>query len=610
MTGGARLNSDLDIQRAIEDGRRNQEVKELIQNWCGHARVEKFGGTGLIEAQTGLPIGHHSMACDHAHASGMATWLLEESAVHFHDSHCVSCTKRQPIRLPNISKLIDRRDRDVERERARHEDFLRRQQDALNARSAVRASLRSTSPIAVATFLDDLHTFDSQRDEFVAARLIESARLAPEILTDEVIEHLFGLLESGEHWFDCVGLKILSEAQPLSARLARCAMLCLTDGRALDIAAVVAADSVSCIEAEYVRDAVAGLAYVACPTEPFPQVHEPDKANPFPIDRLNAHFPKEVALGIEDLLSEERPFRVRLGARAVVVLASKYPTLAIALRRSIAARLVRAEMLIAIEHESELRDVTHDLTKALTCAFMSDPDGTDAELMRYFEGASKDGEARLSGVYERVVRQGCGSFRDQDEIVEFQPYRIALRRLMCWADTSENEDVVQDVREALRGDPGRLAPIAREQIEIFLGAAALMDAKLAAQSEAKPSVVTPTDWLTSMEKSNRRSSLYSLRASFARWAINGAIFDASGLLVLTDFLDRSHSLSEDLHAAIIEEFPPCSRPEPGSAQYFPFSTLPWLAHLTGSDRRRPGPLVKSDLLASKSFQVWLRRLFC
>jgi hypothetical protein len=88
------LSSDLDIQRAVDDGKRNLEAKELIQNWCGHARVEKFGGTGLIEMETGLPIGPHSMVCDHAPAGGVATWLLEESAIHFHDSHCVGCSKR------------------------------------------------------------------------------------------------------------------------------------------------------------------------------------------------------------------------------------------------------------------------------------------------------------------------------------------------------------------------------------------------------------------------------------------------------------------------------------------------------------------------------------
>ena len=64
---------DLDFENALRAGERNLETKHLIGNWCRHARVEKFGGIGLIEAQTGLPIGHHAMACDFAPAVGMAT---------------------------------------------------------------------------------------------------------------------------------------------------------------------------------------------------------------------------------------------------------------------------------------------------------------------------------------------------------------------------------------------------------------------------------------------------------------------------------------------------------------------------------------------------------
>src|SRR3546814_2926737 len=103
---------DPDIERAIQDGKRNQDAKHLIHNWCRHARVEKVGGTGIIEMRTGLPIGHHAMVCDFASASGMATWLLEESAVRFHDANCVGCTHRVPVALPKFVLLVAQRDDD------------------------------------------------------------------------------------------------------------------------------------------------------------------------------------------------------------------------------------------------------------------------------------------------------------------------------------------------------------------------------------------------------------------------------------------------------------------------------------------------------------------
>jgi len=106
------VSRDRDIEHAIRDGERNRDAKRLIHNWCRHASVQKFGGTGLIEMETGLPIGHHAMVCDFAPASGMATWLLEESAVRFHDANCVGCPHRVPVGLPNLAILVAQRDTD------------------------------------------------------------------------------------------------------------------------------------------------------------------------------------------------------------------------------------------------------------------------------------------------------------------------------------------------------------------------------------------------------------------------------------------------------------------------------------------------------------------
>lgn len=564
------MRSDLDIQRSIEAGQRNLEAKALIQNWCGHARVEKFGGTGLIEIETGLPIGHLSMVCDHARGGGVATWLLEESAIHFHDSHCVNCSMRKPLRLPNISKLIERRDRDAVLERIRNEELQQQQQAAFDARCAAITALRTKSPVAVATFLDDLQAFDVKRDEALAHKLIESARLAPELLTEEITEHLFSLLESGELWFDAVGLSILGVVHASPVRLAHCAMLCLAGGRILGKAAELAANNVTYIAVEDVRPTVGGLAYVSCPPRSFFGDDEPRQENPVPLLRIYAQFPAEIALGIEDLLSEQHPFPVRMGARAVVALAAERPEFPIGLRRSLAAKLVRVEKLLDIDRESDLRDLVHDLTKALICAFMSDPIGTDSELMRYFEGASKEGEARLSGIYERIIREGVGGYRNREEIVQLAPYRVALRRLIALATTSENEDVVQDMLEALRSDPDRLASLAREQMDTLLGAAALADSKLVAWVERSSPLIAPADLLSAMEQDNRRWRLTTLRASFIRWAVHGAAVDPSGLAALTEFLDKSNTLSEHLYAAIIEELTPLLDTGAGLSAALPF----------------------------------------
>ena len=53
-----------DIKIATEAGERNLATMQLVRNWCAHARIKKFGGTGLIEQATGLPIGNHGLECD------------------------------------------------------------------------------------------------------------------------------------------------------------------------------------------------------------------------------------------------------------------------------------------------------------------------------------------------------------------------------------------------------------------------------------------------------------------------------------------------------------------------------------------------------------------
>ncbi len=65
---------DDDINRAVEAGKKNQATIGLVRNCgCRHAGIRKMGGVGIIEQQTGLPIGHHAMACEFAADPGMGT---------------------------------------------------------------------------------------------------------------------------------------------------------------------------------------------------------------------------------------------------------------------------------------------------------------------------------------------------------------------------------------------------------------------------------------------------------------------------------------------------------------------------------------------------------
>ncbi len=51
------------IDRAMQLGRDNQKLIGLIEAHCANARIVLEGGPGMVEAQTGLPIGMRSIRC-------------------------------------------------------------------------------------------------------------------------------------------------------------------------------------------------------------------------------------------------------------------------------------------------------------------------------------------------------------------------------------------------------------------------------------------------------------------------------------------------------------------------------------------------------------------
>jgi len=72
--GGRLMRGDRRIEEAIEAGEKNKRAWELVRNWCANVQMKKFGGTGMVEQMTGLPIGNHFLECPHAPAGGMAAF--------------------------------------------------------------------------------------------------------------------------------------------------------------------------------------------------------------------------------------------------------------------------------------------------------------------------------------------------------------------------------------------------------------------------------------------------------------------------------------------------------------------------------------------------------
>ena len=66
-------------------GQRNAEAIELFERFCGNVRVEAMSGAGMLEAATGLPIGHRAFRCAHAAGAVAFSMHLDDAAVEFYE---------------------------------------------------------------------------------------------------------------------------------------------------------------------------------------------------------------------------------------------------------------------------------------------------------------------------------------------------------------------------------------------------------------------------------------------------------------------------------------------------------------------------------------------
>jgi len=214
-----KLSVDRDFKIAAEAGERNRATMQLVRNWCSHVRIKKFGGTGMIEQMTGLPIGNHGLECDHATAGGMYTWHLRDAALDFYDRNCVDCKKRKAVGIPNLLSLVQERDQQRAVEAQKASAARARKAEAHEAHRLARSRLREgLSPLS-STIVDHIDEFDEQRDKHHRDRLCESARLAPEHFVAPLVTYIFGLAEK-EPWFTEAGLTILDhvKADPPASR--------------------------------------------------------------------------------------------------------------------------------------------------------------------------------------------------------------------------------------------------------------------------------------------------------------------------------------------------------------------------------------------------------
>ena len=98
-----------ELERAYALGRANLITMELARRHCLHMTFTEWGGRGMAEQASGLPINTRQVSCPVARGNGAAMnldWIVSE----FYEQHCVGCQRRRPTgEVPNLASVMEER---------------------------------------------------------------------------------------------------------------------------------------------------------------------------------------------------------------------------------------------------------------------------------------------------------------------------------------------------------------------------------------------------------------------------------------------------------------------------------------------------------------------
>ncbi|NVD43188.1 hypothetical protein HT585_30430 [Ensifer sp. HO-A22] len=506
-----------DIADAVKVGERNRDTMMLVRNYCAHARVERFGGIGMLVQVTGLPIGHHGMRCDFAPEGGMSSWDLRDAVIDFYDRNCENCAHRKPIGLPNLLEIIAERDRERTRREAEVKADEQASATALAERDAVRAALLPRLGPVGRTLLEDIGAFDADRSSDNCERVTQSARLAPEYFSPELVEYVFALA-SAQRWFAEPALTILAAVGADDTLIVKLAISILQPGYPSQVAIEKLLARLNAIPAGSVANILSAAIDLASPDDRDFIYGDGERrlaGNAAFLEALWLQFPDEVIAVIEKMLLGGKRSALERAGRGLHVLQASDPNAAKPILRTLVSVYVRAPSLVSDLREGE--DRLPDLAAALNSAFDAAPQEVDALLQSLQMGAPAPQRVRIAKAYAHAVDVG---YNDPPIAATSLRHSLALRRLV-WIPTVERDDrVLDEVTSAFRSGPKGLENIIRDQLDAFIGALFLLDDRL---TELDAVMNEPAEnTIAAMERNSRRMVVRGLMVQFVEWASEAA----------------------------------------------------------------------------------------
>ena len=195
--------ADAEAEHALALGQRNAQVIELFERYCANVRVEVMSGTGMLEAATGLPIGHRAFRCDYAPGGVQYGADLEEVAVEFYEEHCRGCGDRVRSSLlgDTIATVADARRAALDARAALEVSQKAERQQQREDRAARRARRRAGEPYQTVRQLECVDRLDAAEGSPGAAdveELVRTAALGPEIISAATTAELVDLARDAQ----------------------------------------------------------------------------------------------------------------------------------------------------------------------------------------------------------------------------------------------------------------------------------------------------------------------------------------------------------------------------------------------------------------------------
>jgi hypothetical protein len=255
---------EAEFARYSELSHENSRIMGLAADHCQHMRFVEFGGRGMLEEMTGLPLNSRRVECPVAigNASGMR---LDRITFEFYSEHCVGCDTRNPTgRLPNLETEVLTRQQKAQAKEAERAKKLRIRDVARAGRVERRRSLRATADPATAGILDDLDVLDPDPAVEVDVNATAAARRrlttvagrAADRFDERIIDELFDAVESARLTELLEPLRHLTSRRPeFAERLVATALAALRTTPTLEAGRCVT-DHPDLVDAATVDDAV------------------------------------------------------------------------------------------------------------------------------------------------------------------------------------------------------------------------------------------------------------------------------------------------------------------------------------------------------------------